>query len=66
MTLGPVRVMGAGMVVMMCVEEVMCDPYCIILLNNISYNVYCIFDFIIAYIQYVMLHSMDKLIVVVD
>ena len=24
MTLGPVRVMGAGVVVMMCVEEVMC------------------------------------------
>ena len=24
MTLGPVRVMGAGVVVMLCVEEVMC------------------------------------------
>ena len=28
MTLGPVRVMGAGVVLMICVEEVMSDPYC--------------------------------------
>ena len=36
MTLGPVRVMGAGVVVMMCVEEVMSiKPFCVcrLLLN---------------------------------
>ena len=42
MTLGPVRVMGAGVVMMMCVEEVMCDTYCA--------NFYFIL-YILAYIE---------------
>ena len=29
MTLGPVRVMGAGVVVMMYVEEVICSSHCV-------------------------------------
>ena len=35
-TLGLVRVMGSGVVVMMCVEEVMCDPHFI---KSLQYNV---------------------------
>ena len=39
MTLGPVRVMGAGVVMMMCVEEVICNQYCVtrllLMLNGI-------------------------------
>ena len=31
---GPVRVMGAGVVVMMCVEEVMCGLYCVDIINK--------------------------------
>ena len=36
MKLGSVRVMGAGVVVMMCVEEVMCDHICSYIdINNV-------------------------------
>ena len=35
MTQGPVRVIETGVVVMVCVEEVMCDPYCFMLKSYI-------------------------------
>ena len=39
MTLGPVRVMGAGVVVMMCVVEVRCNSC-----SCINVNAFCIKD----------------------
>ena len=36
MTLGPVRVMGAGMVVMLCAEEVMTNLYCQGILDSVK------------------------------